>query len=403
MKFLGRALSKEKSSLDLGDYFDLQIIEALAPAQQHLMLKLLNANSSHIEKFFNKVVSNQIQLNHDMFDKMTSKLRFQMALPVHVMKSKPSSYLDDDAIIVSPPDFDAWQALQDQLKIWSNYDAEIITQYLYLSLGFINQDLCPNFTSSHQTSFWKSKNDQDSMGIIFKYIYEKFKFFHLEFLPHAKRPMDLFELFCCLEDAALEQKLVFYNEHQHEFFRSLNASALIYSVIQEFKPAIPDLMAEQISAYKKLAGLPFWQLFLQSSKFQAIYGQHPYLADFNTSAWFSGLEIILKYLSLEYAVPQILHQDNSEKLKKSVNLMLQNHSHRLIFMFNRLTSLGFLLRSPLFKGLGYQPLIHTEAPLKIAENFAWFIELYHQQTADTQAELISNFIPARSLQLQNRV
>ena len=53
------------------------------------------------------------------------------------------------------------------------------------------------------------------MGVILKYIYEKFKYFHLEFLPHAKRPMDLFELFCCLEDAALEQKLIFYNEHQH--------------------------------------------------------------------------------------------------------------------------------------------------------------------------------------------
>jgi len=392
MRFLGRGQSKHNPSLNLGDYLDLQIIEALAPAQQHLLLKLLNTNSSHIEKFFNKVVSNQVALNHDMFDKMTSKMRFQMALPAHSIKSKPNLFLHDDSIIVSPPDFAIWQDLQVQLKIWDNYDSEIISQYLYLSLGFISQDICPNFKES-PSSFWKPKSEKESMGVILKYIYEKFKYFHLEFLPHAKRPMDLFELFCCLEDAALEQKLIFYNEHQHEFFRSLNASALIYSVIQEFKPAIPDLMATESHQHRSFSHSTFWQEFFQSPKYQAIYGQHPYLHESNLSAWFSGLALIVQHFPLETADTMI----------KEVQLLLQNHSHRLIFMFNRLTSLGFLLRSPLFKGLGYQPLIHTEAPMKIAENFVWFVEHYQQQTAQTKAEVASNLMTETTIQVRNQV
>jgi hypothetical protein len=396
MKFFGQNQSTAKPNRsELNDYFDLQSIEALTPAHRHLIFKLLNSESGHIDKFLNKVALNQIQVNHDMFSKIATTLKHQMSLPIQVIHQNLNisfDYLSNYDLAVGQ-EFETWQNLQQQLRIWGHFDFETIMHYLKISYNLIKHDICPQIDISPPPRFWKNKTPQNAILVLFNFIYEKFKYFHAELLPHSKRPMDLFELLCPLEDAALEQKLIFYNDQQLEFLRSLNASALVLTVIQSFKLAIPDLMAAQIQESQNIAKTDAWQNFFKCSGYQPIYGNHPYLQEVGYQAWFEGLEYIIHHLNLpEPQLHDLFSQANSQDpFFQNIQTMLQNHSHRLIFIFNRMTSLGFLLRSPLFKGMGYQPLIHTEAPLRLNENFLSFVNYYQNQDLNTKASLISHF------------
>ena len=87
-------MSKPKPNTELNDYLDLQLIESLAPAHRHLITKLLNSDSSHIDKFLTKIASNQIQMNHDMLSKMTSTLKHQMALPIQIIHQRQTLLIE---------------------------------------------------------------------------------------------------------------------------------------------------------------------------------------------------------------------------------------------------------------------------------------------------------------------
>ncbi len=383
-------MSKQKPKTELNDYLDLQLIESLAPAQRHLMIKLLNSDSSHIDKFLTKIASNQIQINHDMLAKMSGTLKHQMSLPIQIIHQQPRFELKQS--LFESLELKHWQDLQSQLRIWGNFDFQIISHYLSVTNYYIAQDLEPEFVVDKTPGFWSAKNSENAMMLMVKFIYEKFKYFHAELLPHSKRPMDLFELFCPLEDAALELKLIYYNDDQLEFLRSLNASALLYSVIQDFTPAIPDLLAMQLKLFQYDASHPFWQHFFNGVKYEPIYGPHPYLQEVGRQAWFAGLKLIMTYFEKNHhcATDIMQHANDNSPIIQALQTHLQYQSQRLIFIFNRMTSLGFLLRSPIFKGMGYQPLIHTEAPLRLFTNFLHFIQQYQTHNAETQSLILEN-------------
>lgn len=400
MKFL-----RKNTSVAAHDYIDALVIHAL-PAHHHKFIqKLLSSESSHINKFFNKLSSNEVYLNHDMLFKILDALLLQMTLPLQALEHPDTNtYLEffkHEHLDCEHSQASHWLSFLEKLKIWQHSESAQIAPYLNLAYQYIDQDQFPVFnqerTPSHYERFFKKTNiNHLSTEVLFKYIFEKLKYFHNDTLPHSKRPMDLFELFCPLEDAALELRLVVLNEKQSSFLRSLNASALIFSAMQAFPYTLPDLVADDLERHHEFNLKNFWGTFLNHQELQPLFGQHPHLNDLNLHALYIGINHYLNetlktkgsiHNPLEY-IYDFLHQPSANK---QAQLYFQNLTNRLIFIFNRLTSLGYLLRSPLLKGHGYHPLINSEVPNRIAENFPIFLQHFLNKSESEKLIFLKQF------------
>jgi hypothetical protein len=309
--------------------------------------------------------------------------------------------------MIENPRIHTWFELQDKLNIWSMHPSAPIYHILNLSHYFIESQQLPQFNEIEKQTqarfFWKRKTKIDnlSIDILFKFIFEKLKYFHSELLPQTKRPMDLFELFCPIEDAALEKRIIHLNDEHLSFFRSLNASALIYSAIFSFAPAMPELVAAQIQNSKHESKISFYESLINHPNYEPIYGNHPYLQNFNEHGFLMGLYELFTYILNEYSSSKLSEE---EKIKECIDYLLNpdslseikqyfaNHSSRLIFIFNRLTSLGFLLRSPLLKGIGYHPLINTDVPNRLFNNLEILIQFLTNASHDKQYSFVQRIL-----------
>lgn len=385
MKFLTKKNFHQSSPIQVQDYIDISVIDSLATQHQHLLEKIIYADSKHLEKFFNKLSSNQVFLNTDMLSKILEKLTTQIALPLNLLKHEtPHSSLEFFKLDESFTDtyIEIWLSLLEKLNLWSNFPLSNISHYLRLSQLYIAQDICPPFSEKKPTNklFWQKKSDSENIysEALFKFIHNKLKHFHWEYIPNTKRPMDLFELFCPLEDTALEKNILLINDEQSDFLRSLNASALIYSVVFSFPTALPDFIA-QIEDYS----CPLWDKIEQDPHYEPLYGQHPYLQNLNRNGFYHGINQILnqKHNPLEFLQELVSKPQELDQIEQAYT----SQSNRLIFIFNRLTSLGFLMRSPLLKGLGFHPVINTESPAKFINNLKLFLYYFQKLNEDQKA------------------
>jgi hypothetical protein len=408
MKFISRNAYPSHSSIQIQDYIDSAIFLSLAPQYQNFLTRLFDSESKHLEKFFSKLSSNQIFINADMLNKMLDKLFSQMTIPLQIFQKELSKADDDIHSSLSEQTIfnqNTWFFLLENLKIWSSFPYSQVTYFLKLADIHIKQDTYPVFEYLNQPiepkKFWqkKTKNEAYYQEIAFKFFYEKLKYFHTDLLDNTKRPMDLFELFCLIEDAALEKNLIQLNDEHIGFLRSLNASSLLYSVINAFPAALPDYIACYIEAQPSALPSPLWEQMKQHPQFEAFYGSHTFLKDLNSYGFYLTLKDFI-----DEQIPYHLRdqQDNHAELIHQVLAHLhhsdeklqyfQQHSNRLIFMFNRLTSLGFLMRSPHLKGLGYHPLINTDTPNRFVNHLQIFMNLYSHKTIDEQYQIIHQLL-----------
>ncbi|HBB53262.1 MAG TPA: hypothetical protein DCZ80_05125 [Legionellales bacterium] len=262
-------------------------------------------------------------------------------------------------------------------------------------------DYQPEFGEHNPSkTFWKSDLAFPEITA-FKFLFEKFKYFHSEQVIQSKRPMDLFELYCLFEDAAYAQNLVQSSSDHLDFLRALNASALIYTTIKLFPAAIPDFMAFQMDNHLHYEFLDL--NFLKQAEFDIFYGKHALIEKLNLTCFYyclnvwiqSGLSADKKTQDLRPDTQLIQKILQSQEILELNSIAFQNMSKRLIFVFNRLTTLGYLLRSPILKGLGYNPLIHTELPKKFSEQFPKIIQTLQELPHNIQLQVIQE-----ALQLQ---
>lgn len=375
MKFLTKKNFHQHSPIQVQDYIDISVIQSLPTQQQHLLDKIVYAESKYLEKFFNKLSSNQVFLNSDMLNKILEKLSTQMALPLKILQHESHAHNLNNFLLdktLSDIHIDIWLDLLDKLNLWSSYPLIHVSKPLRLAHEYITHDVFPPFNEKKPANklFWQKKTDSSDIytEVLFKFIYNKLKHFHWEYIPNTKRPMDLFELFCPLEDTALEKNIVVMNAEQSEFFRSLNASALIYSVVFSFPAALPDFIAQIEDC-----SCPLWESIEHDPQYEPLYGPHPYLQTLNRNGFYHTLNT---FLNQQRQPIEFLHE-----LTKNLDTFEQtiiNQTSRLIFIFNRLTSLGFLMRSPLLKGLGYHPVINTETPAKFINNLKLFLKYFEK-------------------------
>jgi len=402
MKFLGKKDEQVNHDFPIEDYIDYEVISSLQPKHQQLLSKLLENPSSSIEKLFNKIASNQVCFNTDMLTQVFDHLTLQMHLPLEMLQNAQMDNLWVDYLQKYPTsenssDLSLWKHLLDELKVWNQtgFSSEIIYKIINICHELIINDKCPVFDQLIQqppkTKFWQKSpqlTQQFIMESIFKFIYEKMKFFHWELIPNAKRPIDLYELYCLIEDAALEQKIIIYSENLLNFMRPLNATALIHSTLFSYPIACPDYIANKIQQNNQTYD-PFFVKIFENQNFIPIFGNHQYLKNYNQMALIESLQQLakVKFSGLENS--QILSQlfDKTEAAIQA--RFLENHTSRLIFTFNRLTSLGYLLRSPVLKGLGYHPFINTEVPAKLKQNFELFVQLLGNESYEKQIEIIN--------------
>lgn len=407
MKFLGKKEEQLNPVFPIEDYIDPDVISSLLPKHRHFIDKLIKQPSSATEKLFSKIASNQIYLNSDMLSRMLDHLFLQGHLPLEILnphyENAWEDYLSGYYYDTKEPKQRVWNQLLNELGIWANkqISTNIIHKMMNICHQLLEEDECPNFSQTmvsppKNSRFWQKQSnisEKTMMDNLFKYVYEKIKYFHSELIPNAKRPIDLYELYCLIEDAALEHHLIVYSESHLEFLRALNASVLIYSTIFSFPMAIPDLISEQLDLSEPL-NESFFLNFFNRPDFVPIFGQHQYLKNYNYHAFIEGMSHVIKLRHRRPHSEDVLSDflDNDEVALTA--RFIENHTGRLIFTFNRLTSLGYLLRSPLLKGLGYHPLINTEAPTKLKQNFEIFVQLLKTESYDRQLEIIQHILPS---------
>ena len=413
----------KSSPLILQQEFDL-----LAPHHQQTLHKILATNSIHFDKLSKKIQANDIQLNANMLEKMLDHLHMQYRIPLQsISKDRLKEHLGLDIPIISHPEQDIWFDLLHKLDIWSNFmfHPEEIFYFLELCNSLLIQDKSPHFhvvnVQSKKTIFWKKKTERPVQST-FSFIYEKFKYFHWDLIPSAKRPMDLNELFCLLEDAALACNFLYIHPEYIDFNRALNASALIHSVLYTFPSAIPDYQANQLEKIKQSQD---YHLFndtaldglIQLSQAESLYGRHQFLKDYNKLGFLMSFKSIIQYIIehnkktstlkqnphspilIQTVLDEILAPDFNQK----VLLYTQNVSKRLVFIFNRMNTIGYLMRSPVLKSMGYHPLINSELPIKFAKNLALFIQHFKNFSAQTQEHIIQECINYIYDDMQNLV
>jgi hypothetical protein len=96
---------------------------------------------------------------------------------------------------------------------------------------------------------------------------------------------------------------------------------------------------------------------------------------------------------------EILAPDFNQK----VMLYTQNVSKRLVFIFNRMNTIGYLMRSPVLKSMGYHPLINSELPIKFARNLDLFMNHFKNFSTQTQEHIIQEFIKYIYDDMQNLI
>lgn len=391
---------RKKNSIQVSDYIDEPLIEALPIHHQKLVRKLISSESSHIDKFFNKLSSNEIYLNHDMLQRILDKLMLQMSLPLQILHEDPNHNLLENFKFEESVHSNQWLNMLKKLNIWSDTNAKSIFPYLSLAHNFIEQGQFPNYTlqkSPPSKHFWQKKEiGQLSTEILFQFIFDKLKYFHWDLLPHRKRPMDLFELFCPIEDAALENRLIVLNDQQTDFFRSLNASALIFSAVHSFPYALPDLVSEDLDAHHEPIK-QFFHFFIQCPNYQPLFGVHPHLKELNLHGLYLGLsnffkEIILSDYSTSNHIQLVYDYLHKQNCAEQIQYYFQNVTNRLIFIFNRLTTLGYLLRSPLLKGLGYHPFMNSDVPNRLSVNTELFLNHFLSLNETQKFNLLEKFM-----------
>jgi|LauGreDrversion4_2_1035121.scaffolds.fasta_scaffold16029_6 hypothetical protein len=408
MKFISRNAYPYHLSIQVQDYIDSAIFLSLAPQYQNFLTRLFDSESKHLGKFLSKLSSNQIFINADMLNKMLDKLFSQMTIPLQIFQKETFEADDDNYSSLSEQTIfnqNTWFFLLENLKIWSSFPLNQVAYFLKLADSHIKQDTYPVFQHLNQPNepkkFWQKKIKKESYyhEIAFKFFYDKLKYFHTDLLENAKRPMDLFELFCLIEDAAIEKNLIQLNEEHICFLRSLNASSLLYSVINDFPAALPDYIARYIEAQSSALSTPLWEQIKQHPQFEPFYGTHPFLKDLNSYGFYLTLkDFIDQQIPYHLREQQDVHVEVIHEVLNNLHhsddkiQYFQQHTNRLIFMFNRLTSLGFLMRSPYLKGLGYHPLINTDTPIRFANHLQIFMNLYSHTTTDQQYQIIHQLL-----------
>ena len=405
-----------------------QELSLLSPNHQHTFKKILNSNSIHLDKLFKKMQSNQIELNAGMLEKMLDHLHLQYHIPLQsISKDKLKEQLGQEIPIINHLEQEIWFDLLTKLDIWSNFmfHHDEIFYFLALSNSLLIQDKSPHFhvvnIQSKKSVFWKKKTELPVQST-FSFIYEKFKYFHWDLLENTKRPMDLNELFCLLEDAALSSHLIRVHPKYIDFNRALNASALIHSVLYTFPSAMPDYQAFQLDRINQNDG---YHLFkdtnlhdlIQLSQEETLYGRHQFLNDYNKLGFIMSFKSVIQYIIehnkktstlkknphspilMKTILSEILAPDFNQK----VMLYTQNVAKRLVFIFNRMNTIGYLMRSPVLKSMGYHPLINSELPIKFARNLDLFMNHFKNFSTQTQEHIIQEFIKYIYDDMQNLI
>jgi len=393
------------------EYLDTSIFDTLSPQYQHFITRLFQSESNNLDKFFTKLSGNQVNLNADMITRILDTLFNQMTTPFAALHDTNfGTHHHQDELMPHIFNTSVWEHLLKNLKIWSAFPQSTIYENLSMAHYFVATDTYPPITlnpaSDYQKKFWQKKMvcKANYFDTAFKFIYEKLKHFHWELIPNTKRHMDLYELYCLIEDAALEKNLIQYHEDQLLFLRSLNASALIYSVICSFPASLPDMMAFSYDHRLNTMAYPYWDLIKKHQDFQPFYGHHPYLENINMHGFYVTLKHIIEILlknahirpetNFKHKIKVLQSALYDPKELENIHTYFQNQTHRLIFIYTRLTSLGFLMRSPLLKGLGFHPLINTETPVKMMNNLNIFIEILKQAPIEEQYRALEQMVIA---------
>lgn len=413
MKFIG------KNAL-IQEYLDTSILDTLSPQYQHFLSRLFQNDSNHIDKFFTKLSGNQVHLNADMITKILDTLFNQMTTPFGILHDTNfcnHHQQEEEDLLPHTFNTNIWEILLKNLKIWSGFPQSAIYENLSMAHYYVATDTYPpigvNTTKDYPKKFWQKKPvcKTNYFDTAFIFIYEKLKHFHWELIPNTKRHMDLYELYCLIEDAALEKNLIQYHDDQLLFLRSLNASALIYSVICSFPASLPDMMAFSYDHRPNTMAYPFWELIKKHNDFQPFYGQHPYLENMNMHGFYVALKHVIEMLlknahirpetDLKHKIKVLQAALYEPKELENISAYFQNQTHRLIFIYTRLTSLGFLMRSPLLKGLGFHPLINTETPARMTNNLNIFIEILKQAPIEEQYRALEQMVIAINPEKEN--
>jgi hypothetical protein len=392
------------SSLHIEDFIPTPEFQSLLPKHQKFLKKLFDNPSQHLEKFVSKISTNGILISHDILEKMIDQLYLESQIPLQAFSLETIKNVSlPNLKTENSPFFEFWIELNQKLKIWDKTSIPEHTMFNFFRIidQMLVSDYQPEF-GEHTPSktFWKSELAFPEITA-FKFLFEKFKYFHSEQIIQSKRPMDLFELYCLFEDAAYAQNLVQSSSDHLDFLRALNASALIYTTLKLFPAAIPDFMANLLDNHPQYE---FQDLnFLKQAEFDIFYGKHALIEKLNLTCFYyclniwilSGLSADKKTQNLKPDIQLIKGTLQSQEIYELNSIAFQNMSKRLIFIFNRLTTLGYLLRSPILKGLGYNPLIHTELPKKFSEQFPQIIQTLQELPHHMQLQVIQE-----TLQLQ---
>jgi len=383
-------------TLQIEDTIPLAVLKTLAPKHQKFLEKLFSSPSPHLEKFISKISTNHVKINKQLLEKMLEQLFIENNVPFQSLtldfsKGFSTAHLDHQ----DPDKFNFWIKIIHELNIWKNVTSDF--QAIYRILKVTDKMISAGINPRKQNlSTQKLSLAEESA---FNFIYDCFKFFHAENIVEAAKPLHLYDLYCLLEEAAISKNLIRTSAVNAEFLRALHSSALIFSAIKMFPAAFADYIAyildnraEQFSANLAL---------VTNEEYDPFFGRHQYVHKFNIVGFYIALSTWIKLLYPHEKDPQELKTWladalRSQQLQKISVEKLQNISKRLIFIFNRLTISGYLLRSPVLKGLGYHPLIHTELPIKFLENMSLFTAYYANLSDVEQDELLENISQAEN-------
>lgn len=399
---------EKTSRLQIEDYIPASTYQSLLPKYQQFLDKLFENPSAHLEKFLAKIQSNGVLMNREILEMMLDQLFIENQIPIQAYTlENAKSFNTPNLKHASPIAFKFWIELLQELKIWKSLDADETAIYHYFNIidKMISSKVEPEFSeTAPNNSFWKSKLALPEITT-FKFLYDQFKNFHSDNIVQAKRPMDLIELFCLLEDAAFSQNLIRISNEHLDFLRALNGSTLLLRAIQIFPAAMPDFIAFQLNE----PDCPQIEnyAFMADESFLTFFGKHPHLEKFNRLGFFHALGIYLDYhirLDKKHSI-NLNFDEQVEVLRQHMltpDTQVQHIEHfqylskRLIFIFNRLTANGYLMRSPILKGLGYHPLINTELPIQFSEYLPYFYQNFQHYPKDLQEELIITALSSRT-------
>lgn len=398
----------KNSSLQIEDYIPAPTYQSLLPKYQQFLNKLFENPSAHLEKFLAKIQSNGVLMNREILEMMLDQLFIENQIPIQAFTlENAKSFSIPNLKHSSSTAFKFWIELLQELKIWKSLETDETAMYHFFNIidKMISSRVEPKFEgTTPSSSFWKKELAFPEITA-FKFLFDQFKNFHCDEVVQAKRPMDLIELYCLLEDAAFSQNLIRISNEHLDFLRALNGSALLFRAIQLFPAAMPDFIAFQLNN-KDCPQIQNHD-FMNDESFLAFFGKHPHLEKFNRLGFFHALGIYLDYhLRLDKKYFANLNFDEQvdaliqHTLKPNAEIQHIEHfqylSKRLIFIFNRLTANGYLMRSPILKGLGYHPLINTELPIQFSDYLPYFYQHFQQYPKDLQKELIVTALSSRT-------